>query len=93
MTMASCVVAWANEAEEKLDIKTDFMNQISDDWHKKPYTGFKLETGNSCPSTHPHAVFERFWAGMGHGCDCYGIYDRYINTDNTLTKGYKCDRN
>jgi hypothetical protein len=40
-----------------MDIKTDFMNEISENWKMSPYTNIVLTSALSCPPDHPKAVF------------------------------------
>lgn len=76
-----------------LDIKTEFMNQVADDWKQVPYTNLTITSGSSCPSTHPQAVYDRVWYGMKHGCNCLNVYSRYIDTSNMMVVSKECDYN
>ena len=38
-------------------------------------------------------AFERIFYGLDVACDCVGISDRWISTDNEFVKGSGCDRN
>jgi len=48
---------------------------------------------SSCPITHPHIVIDRIWHGMRNGCNCLGVYDHDITTDNQMVENYNCDHN
>jgi hypothetical protein len=73
---ATVVYIYTGEIKSHLSNKTntDFMNQVADDWKQIPYTNLTITSGSSCPSTHPHAVYDRVWNGMKHGCNCLDIY-------------------
>ena len=38
-------------------------------------------------------LYERIFYGMDVACDCVGISDRWISTDNEFVKGGSCDKN
>lgn len=71
------------------------MNQVTDDWHKQPFTQFVLTDEKSCPDSHPKAVWTRLWHGMRNGCDCIGIYSQNIEPSerDTITPDRACNRN
>ena len=65
-----------------LTIKTDFMNQVADDWRAAPFTDIIVTSNSYCPKDYSSAVFDRTWHGMRHGCNCLNIYSSKISTDN-----------
>jgi hypothetical protein len=76
--MGVYVLIWSNQISEQIFIKTDFMNQVIDDWNAKPYDDIIITTASSCPSDYPKAVFERVFFGVNNGCNCLGIWDSNI---------------
>ena len=62
------------------------------DWQRPTFSNLTVTDMPSCPPTQ-EALYERIFYGMRIGCDCIGIYDRYINTDNEFVLDTNCDRN
>ena len=49
---------------------------------------------DTCPDSHPDLVLSRPFLGTDVGCDCFGIWDRWIyDGGDTFTKGLGCGRN
>jgi hypothetical protein len=69
------------------------MNDVSDEWKMPTLSSLVVTTNTYCPPSHPQVVLERQFYGSELGCNCLGIYAKYMNGDNTLIKGAVCDRN
>ena len=63
------------------------------DWQKAPFTDLQVVIDINCPDGWEPA-YERIFNGLQSGCDCLGVDDRWITTDNTFTFGVAgCDYN
>ena len=63
------------------------------DWQTEPFVDLEVTTDFDCKAGW-EPVYERIFYGLQEGCDCLGIEDRWIQTDNTFTVGLGgCDFN
>ena len=51
------------------------------DWQRETFSNLTVTDMPYCSPTQ-ETLYERIFYGMRIGCDCLGIYDRYISTDN-----------
>lgn len=51
------------------------------DWSMPLLTDLTVWGSDTCPQGWRPA-YERIWHGMDIACDCLGVYDRWIRTDN-----------
>ena len=67
--------------------------ELGRDWQKGPCLDLEVsEFDYRCqPGEEPG--YERIFYGLGVACDCVGISDRWISTDNEFVKGASCDKN
>jgi hypothetical protein len=93
LTLSFYVKDWADNASNLTTYPTMFMNQISADWNSTMIGDLIVQTGASCPTTHPTTVVSRRYYGAGIGCDCLGIRSEYITCDNSFCVGAACDYN
>ena len=56
------------------------------DWQRAPFTDLYVTEEFSCQEGW-EPVYERIFYGLKEGCDCLGITDRWISTDNIFTFG------
>ena len=90
----ACVHYWLNESLLHIDYSIGIATQVGRDWLVKPFIDIVVTTDNFCPSSHPDLVFQRTFLGSNVGCDCFGIFDKWIYDDgNTFTNGLPCGRN
>lgn len=87
------VTDWTKESQNKISYPTTFMNQVSADWSFAPYTSFVATNNTNCPTTAPAQAMGRRFYGTNLGCDCLGIYSKYITGDNSMIPGTACNWN
>ena len=73
------------------------VNQVSRDWKTAPFTDIIVTDAENCTEAHPdhpELVFSRAYYGNGIGCDCLGIYDKYIyDGGDSITPNVRCGYN
>jgi len=84
---------WTNLNISLLSYPTGFMNDVANEWNTPLLTQIVVTNNTYCPTNAPQLVIERQFYGSDLGCNCLGIYSKYITGANTLNPGEKCDRN
>ena len=62
------------------------------DWQQNPYTDLIVTDDTKCPIGW-QATYERIFYGLDIGCDCTGIFSRWIENPDLMTLGYACSYN
>ena len=63
------------------------------DWQRKPYSELSVTETNNCETGY-EPVYEKIFYGMDVACDCLGIYDRWIEYDNSFIEDQRgCEYN
>ena len=83
------------------NVYTTNINDVVKDWNQPSYTDivvvdvsdYPSRRENGCPNTHPHAVFDRFFAGSRTGCNCIGRWSNNIDYDNQIILDRLCTYN
>ena len=83
------VAKYMNESLLNVDYNFDSIRQVSRDWLVQPFVEIIVTDKNYCPSSHPDLVFYRTFLGSNVGCDCFGIYETWIEA-NSFTNGLPC---
>jgi hypothetical protein len=63
------------------------MNDVADEWNQPTLTNLVVTNNTYCPQNAPELVLERQFYGSDMGCNCLGIFSKYIRNDNTLIPG------
>jgi hypothetical protein len=87
------VAKWAMLASDQTIYDTTLVNDVAYDWSKLPFTDLTVTASFTCPSDFPDVVFQRTFEGTQLGCDCLGIYSKWIDNSNQMIKGKACSVN
>ena len=74
---------------------TDKLTQLYDlgrDWQQKTFTDIKIVNDDNCDFGW-EPVYSRIFGGAETGCNCLGISNRWIDTDNEFNVGEVCSHN
>jgi hypothetical protein len=83
-------------------ISTVNINQVSHHWVVQPYVDAVVlsrakknatQDDVQCPSEYPEFILERLFYGADLGCDCIGVYSKYVWSRGLIIPGWGCDRN
>ena len=92
LVMFSLVSNWSIELDSYTTAPQDYLQQVSKDWSIVPFTNITIIEGNGCKGDQ-EPVFQREWYGQMAACDCLGIWDYDITTDNEMVLQGICDYN